>query len=128
MEMQNLKILLFQLRRALWRSLLLQLKHKVQREAVHEVEMAVGGMRADWASSLPRNERQARYIKSKAKESYKTDPVSALLHMQLEEETPFILCVTVDRNSPIIVLFSEEQIKDKTKFWCNEEGPNSHDI
>lgn len=30
------------------------------KRAVHEVQMAVGGMRADSASSLPRNERQAR--------------------------------------------------------------------
>lgn len=95
------------------------------KRAVHEVEMAVGGMHADSASSLPRNERQARYIKSKVKESCKADPVSTLLDMQLEEEKPFIRCVTVDRNSPIIVLFSEEQIKDITKFCCNEEGPNS---
>lgn len=50
------------------------------------METAVGGMHANSASSLPRNERQARYIKSKHKETCKTDPVSALLDMQLEEE------------------------------------------
>ena len=37
------------------------------KRAVHEVERAVGGMDADAASALPRNERQARYIKSKNK-------------------------------------------------------------
>ena len=95
------------------------------KRAVHEVERAVGGMDADAASALPRNERQARYIKSKNKESCKTDPISALLDMQLEEETPFIRSVTVDRNLPIIVLFSDEQIKDIRKFCCNEEGKNS---
>ena len=45
--------------------------------------------------------------------------------MQLEEEKAFIRSVTVDRNSPIIVLFSGEQIKDIAKFCCNDEGPNS---
>ena len=97
------------------------------KRAVHEVEVAVGGMYADSASasSLPRNERQARYLKSKDKETSKSDPVSALLDMQLEEEKPFIRSVTVDRNSPIIVLFSDEQIKDLKKFCCNEDGPNS---
>ena len=95
------------------------------KRAVHEVEVAVGGMYADSASSLPRNERQARCLKSKDKETSKSDPVSALLDMQLEEEKPFIRSVTVDRNSPIIVLFSDEQIKDLKKFCCNEDGPNS---
>ena len=45
--------------------------------------------------------------------------------MQFEEETPFIRSVTVDKNSPVIVLFSDEQIKDIRKFCCNEEGTNS---
>ena len=31
----------------------------------------------------------------------------------------------MDKNSPVIVLFSDEQIKDIRKFCCNEEGPNS---
>ena len=44
-------------------------KTKGAKRAVHEVEMAVGGMHTDSAPSLPRNERQARYIKSKPKES-----------------------------------------------------------
>ena len=100
-------------------------KSQGAKRAVHEVERAVGGLGADSASALPRNERQARYIKSKNKESCKTDPISALLDMQLEEETPFIRSVTVDKNSPVIVLFSDEQIKDIRKFCCNEEGPNS---
>lgn len=82
-------------------------------------------MHANSASSLPRHARQARYFKSKHKELCKTDPVSALLDMQLEEEKAFIRSVTVDRNSPIIVLFSDEQIKDIAKFCCNDEGPNS---
>ena len=62
------------------------------KRVVHEVEMAVGGMHADSASSLPRNERQARCIKSKVKESCKVDPVSTPLDMQLEEEKLFIIC------------------------------------
>ncbi len=82
-------------------------------------------MDADSASALPRNERQARYIKSKSKELCKTDPVSALLVMQHEEKTPFIRSVTVDKNSPVIVLFTDEQIKEIRKFCCNEEGRNS---
>ena len=46
------------------------------KRAVHDVETAVGGMHANSASSLPRNERQARYFKSNHKEPCKTDPVS----------------------------------------------------
>ena len=57
--------------------------------------------------------------------SCKADPISALLDMQLEEETPFIHSVAVGKNSPIIILFSDEQLKDIQKFCCNQEGSNT---
>ena len=45
--------------------------------------------------------------------------------MQLEEETPFIHSVAEDKTSPIVILFSDEQLKDIQKFCCNQEGPNT---
>lgn len=101
--MQNLNINPFIPTKSTLEKLTAVVKMQGAKRAVHEVEMAVGGMHADSASSLHQNERQARYIESKAKESPKADPVSTLLNMQLEEKKPFIRCVTVDRNSPIIV-------------------------
>jgi len=105
MEMQNLKIDPFIPTKSTLEKLTAVVKMQGAKRAVHEVEMSVGGMHADSASSLHQNERQARYIELKAKESPKADPVSTLLNKQLEEKKPFIRCVTVDRNSPIIVLF-----------------------
>ena len=95
------------------------------KRAVHEVEMEVGGLQSESASALPRNNRQASYLKSKSKGSCKADPISALLDMQLKEETPFIRSVAVDKNSPIVILFSDEQLKEIQKFCCNQEGSNT---
>lgn len=100
-------------------------KSQCVKRAVHEVEIEVGGLLSDSAAALPRNSRQASYLKSKNKASCKADPMSALLHMQLEEEVPFIRSITVDKNSPVVILFSDEQLKDIQKFCCNEEGPNT---
>lgn len=58
---------------------------------------------AESISALPRNERQARYLKAK-QQPQTPDPISALLDMQLEEETTFIQSETVDKNSLFIFL------------------------
>ena len=91
------------------KKLTVAVKSQSIKRAVHEVEMEVGGLQSKSASALPRNNRQASYLKSKSKGSCKADPVSALLDMQLEEETPFIRSVVVDKNSLIVILFFDEQ-------------------
>ncbi|KAK3736397.1 hypothetical protein QZH41_017921 [Actinostola sp. cb2023] len=99
-------------------------KTQTTKRALHNVEKDVGGLLAESMSSLPRNERQARYIKAKGKPNV-ADPISALLDMQLQEEACYIQSVTVDKNSPVILLFTKEQISDIKKFCCNEDGSNA---
>lgn len=97
-------------------------KSQGAKRAVHEVEVAVGGMYADSASSLPRNERQARYIKSKDKETSKSDPVSAFWtcswkkrnHLfdqsQLTEILPSLYCSQMSKSRTSSVVMRTDQI------------------
>ena len=75
-------------------------------------------------SSLPRNERQGKYIRTKMNPK-PSDPIGEVIAMQYNEEKKFVQRVIVENNCPTVVLFSEEQIDDIAKFCTNDNGVNS---
>ena len=75
-------------------------------------------------SSLPRNERQGKYMRSKIHPKT-VDPIGEVIAMQYDEEKKFIQGVIVEDNCPTIILFSKEQIDDIAKFCTNDNNINS---
>ena len=100
-----------------------QKKRSVKR-AIFNVEDSQDGIMAKSQSSLPRNERQGKYLKSKINPK-SPDPLSSLLQLQHEETEKYIQSITIEGNEPTIILFNKEQINHLEKFCTNEEGQNS---
>ena len=80
-------------------------------------------MMASSQSSLPRNERQGKYLKSKLNPK-SSDPISTLLSMQYEEQEKFIQEITIEDNQPNVIIYNNEHIEHIKKF-CTNEGENS---
>ena len=99
-------------------------EHSSIKRAVHTIEDDAGGLMAASQSSLPRNERQGKYISSKIKRKA-VDPIGEVISMQYEEVEKFIQGVSVEDNCPIITLFGKDQINEIAKFCTNDGGINS---
>lgn len=101
------------------------------KRVVHEVEEAVGGLEfCKSKGSLPRNENQAKYLKTVCKEKV-SDPILEITQkMKLESvedgEEKFIRCYSLDDDSPKVILFTDDQVDDIVNFCCNDiSGHNS---
>ena len=99
-------------------------QHSSIKRAVHTIEDDAGGLMASSQSSLPRNERQGKYISSKINKK-SGDPIGEVIAMQYDEKEKFIQGVAVEDNCPIITLFTKDQLTDISKFCTNEDGQNS---
>ncbi len=78
-------------------------KKKSIKQAVFAVEQSEGSMMASSQLSLPRNERQAKYLKNKLNpKAY--DPTLTLLSMQHKENEKFIQEITIEDNQPNVIL------------------------
>ena len=88
------------------------------------IEDDEGGLMAALQSSIPLNERQAKYIRSKISRKA-VDPIGEVISMQFDEKERFSQGVAVDDNCPIITLFTRDQLADIDKFCTNEDGVNS---
>jgi len=96
-------------------------KGKGLKRAVHEVETEVGDLEnCNSIGALPRNERQAKYLKSKDARGRIADPILAITEKMKTEEKKFVRCYSLDNESPKVILFSDEQVEDIVNFCCNE--------
>jgi len=96
-------------------------KGKGLKRAVHEVESEVGDLEnCNSIGALPRNERQAKYLKSKDVRGRIADPILAITEKMKTEEKKFVRCYSLDNESPKVILFSDEQVEDIVNFCCNE--------
>jgi len=96
-------------------------KGKGLKRAVHEVETKVGDLEnCNSVGSLPRNERQAKYLKAKDGKGRIADPIFSITEKMKTEEKKFIRCYSLDDESPKVILFTDEQVEDIVNFCCNE--------
>ena len=96
-------------------------KGKGLKRAVHEVETEVGDIsNCNSVGALPRNERQAKYLKVKNSTGRIDDPIFAITEMMKTEEKKFIRGYSLDDESPKVILFTDEQVEDIVNFCCNE--------
>lgn len=96
-------------------------KGKGLKRAVHEVKTEVGDLEnCNSIGALPRNERQAKYLKSKDARGRIADPILAVTEKMKTEEKKFVRCYSLDNESPKVILFSDEQVEDIVNFCCNE--------
>ena len=96
-------------------------KGKGLKRAVHEVETEVGDLEnCNSIGALPRNERQAKYLKSKDARGRIADPILAITEKMKTEEKKFVRCYSLDNESPKVILFSDEQVEDIVNFCCNK--------
>ena len=97
------------------------------KRAVHEIESEVGGLgNCNSVGALPRNERQAKYLKEKDGKGRILDPILAITERMKTEDQKFIRCYSLDDDSPKVVLFTDDQADDLINFCCNKvEGHNS---
>ena len=98
-------------------------KQRSVKRAIFNVEESENSMMASSQSSLPRNERQGKYLKSKLNPK-SSDPISTLLSMQYEEQEKFIQEITIEDNQPNVIIYNNEHIEHIKKF-CTNEGENS---
>ena len=115
-----------------YRSTVSKLKEAVGKEhcglkrAVHDVEEAVGGL--EFCSSkgaLPRGARQASYFKTIANEKV-VDPILDITRKMKMESERGADKISLDDDSPKVVLFSDDQVDDLVNFCCNDVvGHNS---
>ena len=95
------------------------------KRVVHEIQESVGGLQyCKSKGSLPRNENQAKYLKSTGKEKV-FDPIMQITQkMKLESEEDdadiFVRCYTIDDDSPKVILFMDDQVGDIMNFCCND--------
>ena len=75
-------------------------------------------MMASSQSSLPRNDRQGKYLKRKI-DPKSSNPISSLLLMQHEEQEKFLREISFQDNQPSVTLFNDKQIKDIKRFCTN---------
>ena len=96
-------------------------RDKGLKRAVHEVETEVGDLEnCNSVGALPRNERQAKYLKTKEARGRITDPIFAITEKMKTEDKKFVRCYSLDDESPKVILFTDEQVEDIVNFCCNE--------
>lgn len=96
-------------------------KGKGLKRAVHEVETEVGDLeKCNSVGALPRNERQAKYLKAKDARGRIADPIFAITKKMKTEEKKFVRCYSLDDKSPKVILFTNEQVEDIVNFCCNK--------
>ena len=89
--------------------------------AVHEVETEVGDLEnCNSVRALPRNERQAKYLKTKEARGHIDDPILAITKKMKTEEKKFVIRYSLDDESPKVILFTNKQVEDIVNFCCNE--------
>ena len=86
-------------------------KGKGLKRAVHEVATEVGDLEnCNSVGALPRNERQAKYIKAKDTKGRIADPIFATEKIKTQEKK-FVRCYSLDDESPKVILFTDEQVE-----------------
>ena len=96
-------------------------KGKGLKRAVNEVETKVGDLEnCNSVGALPRNERQAKYLKAKDGKGHITDPIFTITEKMKTEEKKFIRSYTLNDESPKVILFTDEQVEDIVNFCCND--------
>lgn len=92
---------------------------------VHNVEEDVGGFEnCNSPGQLPRNKRQAKYLKAECHQhKIVKDPIFEITEkMKEQSETgkKFIRAYSLDDDSPKVILFSDEQLADIANFCCDD--------
>ena len=96
-------------------------KGKGLKRAIHEVEMEVGDIaNCNSVGALPRNERQAKYLKEKNSKGRIADPIFEITEKMKTEDKKFTRGYSLDDESPKVILFMDEQVEDIVNFCCNE--------
>jgi hypothetical protein len=93
------------------------------KRAVHKVEEAVGGLQfCRSAGAIPRNEKQASYIKASVHPKVQDPILQITQKMKLESagEEKFIRSYSLDDDSPKVILFTDDQVDDLVNFCCND--------
>ena len=88
------------------------------KKAVKYVRDAVGGYIEAELSSLPRNERQLAYHRSKDN-IREIDPIASVLELQKGQLKDFVREVSFS-DLPCVVLFTQQQMDNIVKFCCHE--------
>ena len=86
------------------------------RRVIHKVEEESGGLLAHLPCDIPRNNRQVRYAREKEPGS----SILELMNLQKEHDS-FIQRIHVDKNSPTVILFNDDQLMDIKRFCAPDE-------
>ena len=114
-----------------YRSTVAKMKDAVSRNkaglkrVVYQVEEDVGGLEnCKSGGQLPRNERQAKYLKAECQSSKAVkDPIFQITERMKEQSQTgqkFIRAYSLDDDSPKVILFTDEQLADIANFCCND--------
>lgn len=96
-------------------------KGKGLKRAAHEEETEVGDIaNCNSIGALPRNEREAKYLKVKGTKGRIDDPVFMITAKMKTEDKKFVRGYSLNDKSPKVILLTNEQVEEIVNFCCNE--------